>query len=373
MIMGNKIIIFSASTGQGHNQAAKVLLEEFIAKGYDVEIIEPFKETSKSLDLLVSDGYKVLATKLPKMYGGMYKLSNIKIFDKGVSKLTQRALHEKIYEIIELKKPCLVISTHPLIVKTISALKQKGVYSGPFLSVITDYIPHESYISDWVDGYVVGSQYTKAEVIRKGVDADKVHVHGIPIKREFHQRELSVKRSEHFTILLMGGSMGLSSMKKAYKSLLTIPHPLRMIVVCGQNTTLKKYLDRRKRLEGKVVETYGFTPKIAELMEISDILISKPGGLTVSEALAKNIPMIIPFFIPGQEEENAEVLADAGGAVIVDSIKELDNQVIKLIENPEMLVQMKKQMEKMAEDHSLDDLVNLGIELIAFYRGASEK
>ncbi len=101
---------------------------------------------------------------------------------------------------------------------------------------------------------------------------------------------------------------------------------MRIIVVCGNNDTLRLSIEEKYEevIPNKHIEVLGFTDKIPELMEVSDVIITKPGGLTVTESLAKNIPMIIPYFIPGQEEENAEVLVNAGAAIKVDSINELD-------------------------------------------------
>jgi processive 1,2-diacylglycerol beta-glucosyltransferase len=368
--MHSRVIIFSASTGYGHNQVALALKKELEEKNIDVKIIEPFKEVSKSLDLMISDGYRVLATKMPKMYGRIYKISNNVLINKPVSIISIKALHNKIHKILEEYRPDLVISTHPLIVKTMCALKQKSIYGGPFISVITDYMPHEFYISNLVDAYIVASEYTKIGVIERGITPNKIFVYGIPIKREFLQCQNTLTKSKVFTILLMGGSMGVNSIKKAYKNLLNIPYPLKIIIVCGNNEALKKSLEEKYKKENntKEVQILGFTNQIPQLMEIADVIITKPGGLTVTEALAKNIPMIIPYFIPGQEEENASVLLSAGAAFKVDSVKELNELVSGLVINPHELNEVKTNMKIIAKDHSLDNAVKLCSDLILYYK-----
>jgi processive 1,2-diacylglycerol beta-glucosyltransferase len=368
--MHSRVIIFSASTGYGHNQVALALKKELEEKNIDVKIIEPFKEVSKSLDLMISDGYRVLATKMPKMYGRIYKISNNVLINKPVSIISIKALHNKIHKILEEYRPDLVISTHPLIVKTMCALKQKSIYGGPFISVITDYMPHEFYISNLVDAYIVASEYTKIGVIERGITPNKIFVYGIPIKREFLQCQNTLTKSKVFTILLMGGSMGVNSIKKAYKNLLNIPYPLKIIIVCGNNEALKKSLEEKYKKENntKEVQILGFTNQIPQLMEIADVIITKPGGLTVTEALAKNIPMIIPYFIPGQEEENASVLLSAGAAFKVDSVKELNELVSGLVINPHKLNEVKTNMKIIAKDHSLDNAVKLCSDLILYYK-----
>ncbi|MCT4543362.1 MAG: glycosyltransferase [Vallitalea sp.] len=372
--MNKKIVIVSASTGYGHNQVANALKLEFEEKGYEASIFEPLKEASKSLDILVSDGYKILATLMPKMYGTIYKISNNEIMNKPVAKIFIKTLKDKISEIVDNEEADLIISTHPLLVDVISSLKGDNIIDIPFLSIVTDFLPHQSYISDNVDAYLVGSCYTKNGIVARGISPDKVYAFGIPIKKIFREDVIIEDKEDVFTILLMGGSMGVSSIKKALKNLLNIEEKLKIIVVCGNNDTLKSSLDEKysEDIPNKYIEILGFTDKIPELMELSDVIITKPGGLTVTEALAKNIPMIIPYFIPGQEEENAEVLVNAGAAVKVDSVRELDEVVGVLMKDSSKLEWLKQNMKAISKDHSIDNTINLCIELMENYKPFTE-
>ncbi|GMQ57905.1 glycosyltransferase [Vallitalea sediminicola] len=372
--MKKTIVIVSASTGYGHNQVAGALKLEFEEKGYEAIIVEPLKEVSKSLDILVSDGYKILATLMPKMYGTIYKISNNETMNKPVAKIFIKALRDKIEEIVDFENARMIISTHPLLVDVISSLKGDGIIDIPFLSIVTDFLPHQSYISDNVDAYLVGSSYTKNGIVARGISPDKVYSYGIPIKRIFREDVITEKKEDIFTILLMGGSMGVSSIKKALKNLLNIEDKLKIIVVCGNNDTLKNSIDEKysEYIPNKYIEILGFTDKIPELMELSDVIITKPGGLTVTEALTKNIPMIIPYFIPGQEEENAEVLVNAGAAIKVDSVKELDEVVGVLMNDPSKIKWLKQNMKEMSKDHSIDKTINLCLELMEEYKPFTE-
>ena len=118
--MKRNVLIFTASTGHGHNAAAESLKKEIAIHGYNVHTFEPIKQVSKSLDMIIGDGYKVLATKMPKMYGTLYKLSNYEAMNSRISKIFIKALEDKIIELVKLYKPSLIISTHPLIVNVIS-------------------------------------------------------------------------------------------------------------------------------------------------------------------------------------------------------------------------------------------------------------
>lgn len=364
--MKKDVLILTASTGYGHNQVAESLKFELELNNCVVNIIEPFREVSKSLDLLVSGGYRVLATKMPKMYGKIYKASNSQIGGRSVGKLSVRALEEKLEELNLTYRPDLIISTHPLLVKAVCSIKLNGHYQGPFISIITDYLPHESYINRLVDAYIVGSQYTKKKTVQKGIDINRVHVHGIPIKREFSQYSRQIQKDRKFTVLLMGGSMGVNGVKKVFKELIEIDSDIRITVICGNNETLRKSLSQKN--EGyqskKDITILGFTDKISHFMEMSDVVITKPGGLTVAESFAKNIPMIIPYYIPGQEKENADMLFEVGAALRVDHKKDLNKTVERLIKNPEILEQMKRNMLNVSSEHSLDSTINMCLKLL---------
>lgn len=368
--MKNKVVIFTASTGYGHNQVALSMKNELITKGCEVTIIEPFKEVSKSLDILISDGYRVLATKMPKVYGRIYRLSNKRFLGKPVEVFSVKVIEDKLEQIVLEHEPDLVISTHPLIVKAMCSLKRSFKYTGPFISVITDYIPHKSYVSPLVDAYIVGSQYTKDKLMEKGISDEHIFVYGIPIDRAFKECADMMEKPERFTVLLMGGSMGLSGIKKVFRELLNIQVPIKLIVVCGNNRTLKKALEERLSYTETQVDVtiLGFTNKISQYMEISDVIITKPGGLTVSEAFAKNIPMIIPFMIPGQEEENAQMLADIGAAIRAEDPKSLCTYIEKFIQEPVLLEEMKHNMQTVSAEHSIDDAVNLCCTLMTYQK-----
>jgi len=356
--MNKQVIILSASTGLGHNQVADTLKKELELQGAMVHIIEPFKETNPYLDEFVTDGYRLLATRIPKMFGTLYKMSNKRLMNRPIAHYTRRLLEEKLEELLETYQPELIICTHALFVKSIVYMKNDGRYTGSVLSVITDYSPHEFYVSQGVNAYIVGSDYTKKGLISRGIQGNRIYVYGIPIKREFLKKQRNSIHSAQFTVLLMGGSMGVSGMKKAYKRLLSIQTPIKIYAVCGNNKSMRASLMKYGH-QNHQVEILGFTKQIPKLMDESDVIISKPGGLTVSESLAKNIPMIIPYCIPGQEEENAQMLVDTGAAIQIDGTSKLVEIIEELIRNPLQLEILKRNIERIKQGHSLDETIRL--------------
>ena len=135
---------------------------------------------------------------------------------------------------------------------------------------------------------------------------------------------------------------------------------LRIFVVCGANEELKEELEKllSKYYGKKQVEILGYTDKVNELMAISDVIVTKPGGLTVTESLTMRLPMIIPYYIPGQEEENTEVMSAEGVAMETD-IAKLDETIAKLMQKPSLLEYMKENIDRLVEPHSFDDTLRL--------------
>lgn len=368
-----KVLILSASTGHGHNQAAKSLKNELESAGYVVGIAEPLKEEGRVMELLVDDGYNMLASKLPKMYGTIYKITGHRFVNKGVVTFFNLTLSRTVFQLVEQHKPDLLISTHPLLVNVVSFLKASGKISLPFIAIVTDYMAHRFYVNQFVDAYIVGSSYTKDTLIEKGVPDHKIFTYGIPIRKEFRQPRKR-KRDNIFTVLVMGGSMGIPYIKKCLEKLVKNSHLSRIFVVCGNNHKLKNELDEKYAgmVQGKEIKILGFTPNIHELMDESDIIVTKPGGLTVTEAINKNIPIIIPFFIPGQEEENTEILVKAGVAVSVSNITELNDVVSHFYEDPALLEIMRLKAQEISRELSPDSIVQLADRLVFNY-SQSEK
>lgn len=169
-----------------------------------------------------------------------------------------------------------------------------------------------------------------------------------------------------FPILLMAGSLGHKSMEKVLKRVVSMEGNYRVLVVCGKNKELKKSIQRKyyNLIKCNKIILYGFTNDIPNIMENSDIIITKPGGLTVSEAIAKKLPMIIPYYIPGHEKENLDFLVKNGLAIYVDKIDNIKKLLKFVMENPKELDDIRKSMEKLSNSFRPNNVVYLGEDLI---------
>lgn len=367
-----KVVIFTASTGGGHNIAANSIREHYSNEGYEAQTMDAFKETSRFLDRIIAKGYERIVHISPKTYGRMYRAANNETLSHYIMWVITEVMEDDIEKILNEKNPDLIVVTHPLVTNVLATLKSEGLFHKPIISIVTDYRIHRAYIHDQVDAYVVGSEYTKQTMIERGVEPHRIHSFGIPVRKSFLDRPAIREKNYEvdLTILLMAGSMGSSQIEKAFQSLLTSWHKLRIIAVCGNNEKIRLKMERMAQecCEHQSVEVLGFADNIPALMDQADVIITKPGGLTTTEAILKNIPMIIPYYIPGQEEENADFFVETGMAIKVEKIKDLASVVDYLVHNKDILDTMANNMSELARDRSIDKIISLSNELIEQYQ-----
>ncbi len=365
-----KILILTASTGEGHNQAAKTIDNEFTKKGYECHRVDMFKSTHRSMDVLMSDGYRILASNLPRMYGTLYKQCDTANFNSLIARRVLKITEMRLHKIIHRMNPDLIIATHPFAVPVMGNMKAKGRCTQPYIQVVTDFKAHYAYVDSHVDAYITASEFTKNTLVKRGIPANKVFAYGIPVKEDFVNRTDTLERStasmERFELLIMGGSMGLKPIKNVVKAVAENPRNIHMTVVCGNNRPLKRSLTERfsSFIESGRMSVLGFTTNIPELMEKSHVIITKPGGLTSSEAINMSTPMLIPFSIPGQEQENTDFLVNSGMALAATSAYDINKKIDQLMDQPHLYDAMSKNMTKLSSKYSMKKIIELGERMI---------
>ncbi|MGE5380606.1 MAG: MGDG synthase family glycosyltransferase [Methylocystaceae bacterium] len=360
------VLIFSASTGGGHNQVAAVLKKEFVLHGYNVEIHDFLKESNRFLNLVIADGYNHLAASTFPLFGVLYKTSDKKIIYQRLHRILSLFLSDQILEIIRSSEPDLIVVTHPMIVNVLGDLKARGYINIPIMSVVTDFNAHQSYVNNYIDAYITASERAAQTLNQRGIPRYKIYTHGIPVDSDFRENTWVNKDLKPLSILLMGGSMGAKPIDKTLRALLEVPHPLRIMVVCANNQHLKTRLEEMylPAPSNKDLAIYGFVPDIAGLMDEADVIFTKPGGITTSEAIAKGVPMIIPFYIPGPEQQNTQILVECGVAIQVSGARDIQELVTKFIQNPEVLSQLADNMKRLSSMYSLENTMELAEQLI---------
>ena len=349
-----RILILSASAGAGHNRAAEAVHEcaRAYSPGVETAWVDTLKYTNKLFSKVYERSYFWVASYAPDLWGALYKQLGKKrdpsAFEKVVE-LHDRLTYRKLMAHVEEFKPDAILCTHFLPMSVMLAKK----VAVPVYVVVTDYDVHRQWVHKKAAGYFVASDHVKVILSRFGYPAEKIHVTGIPIHPAF-ARETPREASDRPRLLVMGGGLGMGDMEEALARVLSLPIQFHCTVVAGKNESMRRKLE--KVADGRATVT-GFVTNVHELMSKSDLIVTKSGGLTVSECLARQLPMVLYSPIPGQEECNADFLLEHGCAVKARSIDILDYKVMELLENPHRLDMMKRACAAVARPYAGRDVL----------------
>ena len=372
-----KILIFTAATGGGHKRAAAALETEInkLSPDTEVKVVDAMKAIGKFYDKTVCGGYHFMATKTPALYGECYKITDREnLMYKAVMR-SNTMMSNKLLDIINDFGTDIVIICHPFITTMVSRLKRKGKTDVKAISLITDYDAHRTYIVPYIDAYVLAEPQMSDKLINEyEVDEKLIHPLGIPIFDRFTEpfsKEEICKREgldpNLPTVLLMAGSFGVTSVLDFYKQLVNQSKDMQFIVITGNNRKLYEHLEEASaELDAKNrTKLLFFVDNVEDYMHISDVIVTKPGGLTVTESLACRLPLAIYSAFPGQEKDNADFLIKENAAIMLDKNNGAQ-QIIDLLSNPEKLEDMKKQCERLTMADSAKKIFELAKEICSF-------
>ncbi len=368
--MGNKkrILLTYITLNSGHHRASLAVenaLRE-LSDNLDILNINAFGYTNPVLEKFINKTYMSVIKNKPEVWEYLYDNPKVLRNVQGMRDLIHRLNSKKLKVLLEDFKPDVVACTQAFPCGMMADYKKNLNLGLPLIGILTDHAPHSYWIFRNVDYYVVPSENCKQRFIKNGVSESKIKPFGIPIAPRFkegHDKEkirssLGLEK-EKKTVLIMGGSQGLGPVEHMVYGLEGLEIDFQIIVICGTNKKLKDVLNKRKERFSKNTVILGYTDNINELMEISDIVITKPGGLTTSEALVKELPMMIVHPIPGQETKNTEFLLEEGVAVKAQDIRDVAVLVRELFLNPTKLSVMKQQASLMKKPDSARDTAEL--------------
>lgn len=306
-------IFYTAAVGSGHKRCAQIIEKEFD----NVVLVDALKESNWVLDYLVSHGYSFMLRYIPKFYKKIY-VNEKRLLNrfKSAKKLFFYLCSIRFNKIIEREKPDVVICTQAFPCGVLSMFK--GNYK--LVSVITDFHLNSSWTSKNVDAYAVSCYEVRDELIHEGIDPAKIKVTGIPTN--------SYKKTKGELVLIMGGGAGLGDLEKVAN---LVSKRFKTKVLVGNNKELFK------RLKDKF-DVSGYVNNIEEYYAQSFVAITKPGGLTCSELINMQIPIIMLDPLPGQEEKNADFLIRNKVAIKLDKIEDL----VSIIENLDKKIDYEK-------------------------------
>ncbi len=359
-----RILFLSVPTGQGHHQTCKALEDYYAGKeGIECKILDVVDNVDPLLGEFLSNAYLISTIVTPKVYGTFYGLAEKRNYTKNssVGKLVKSILNKKLMKFLKEYNPDVIVATHIFSAIAISYLRHKYPLRAKTVAVITDFTVHPFWEDVDIDYYITATELLDFQTMKKGYPPEKVKPFGIPVSPKFSKklpqdearRRLGLE--DKFTVLLMMGSMGYGNDTMAnVRRLNQLQEDLQLITVCGNNKKLKVRIDRMKKRKSFI--NYGFTHNVDLLMDAADCIITKPGGLSTSEALAKNLPIIMLDPIPGQEDRNEEFMLNNGLAMSISETFTVDEAIYQLIHHPYRMQQLKENMKYIAKPNSARDM-----------------
>jgi processive 1,2-diacylglycerol beta-glucosyltransferase len=369
--MLKKVLLLSASAGAGHVRAAQALEKAFKEAGHgesEIHHVDVLDYTNKVFRHLYSKAYIDLVNNLPEVPGWIYdKLDQPWKNERrrlALDKLNTRPFVKLLRE----HQPDLIVCTHFLPAEIVSWLKAKERLASRQVIVVTDFDVHAMWLVHHYEHYFVAIEEARVYLEALGIPAAKITVSGIPIDPVFAvKKDKQAMRAKHglapdrTTILLSAGGFGVGSVDALINALLPLKHRAQIVAICGRNEELKKRLTsmaaRAKPDATVLLKPFGYTNEMDELMTASDLVLGKPGGLTVSEALAKGLVFVIVNPIPGQEERNSDHLLEASVAIRCNNLPALSYKLDRLLTDRSRFRAMRANAKRMGRPNAAKEIV----------------
>lgn len=370
------ILLFYASYGSGHLSAATAI-EQYIRENYpDAKTlkIDCVEYINKSINKISTSAYKSIILKTPKLWGQVYKLlKNDTILD--ITQFSNRFMAKKIFTLFEDFEPDLVISCHPLGGQITSFLKSHKKTNCKLATVMTDFASHKQWLigKDYTDYFFVSNIEMKTSLISEGIYPNKIYVSGIPISPNFYKnydkeniyKSLNIAKNKKNIIFFGGGSLGLSSSSNIQAILTSLLQATdeshQIIIISGKNQKL--YNDFQKTINNTYhkseIKLIDFTTKLPELLPITSFVITKPGGLTITECISTNVPIILINPIPGQEKENAQYIADNKMGIWIKTNKPTSEYFQEIFNDTKLIEEIKEKQKKYSHINSTKNICDI--------------
>ncbi|MDR1075232.1 MAG: galactosyldiacylglycerol synthase [Xanthomonadaceae bacterium] len=360
-VPAKRLLLLSVSAGAGHVRAAEAL-HAWAATIYPqvrIQHLDAMDYVPSGFREIYSTLYLKLVARYPTLWSLLYQSSDKAPPDamaqklrRMVERLNTRALRKAVTEF----GPDAVICTHFLPAEILMHETERGRFDRPVWVQVTDFDLHGLWVMPHMAGYFAANEEVAFRMRRAGIEPSKIHVTGIPVMPAFGfaperaqcAKELGLD-PERFTILLMGGGAGLGELDATAERLLTIDPDMQVIALAGRNADL---LEKLQTLAGKHsgrLSPQGFSDRVERLMACTDVVVTKPGGLTTSECLAMGLPMIVHSPIPGQEERNADYLLEQDAALKAMDDVGLEYRVWQLVHEPMLLQRIRDNAKRLGK------------------------
>ena len=361
-----RVLIATVTAGGGHLAAAAALDEAWreLHPTDFVERIDLLKFFSPLHRKVHADGYVTLVERAPELWGLVFQKTDDPKVARRLNRW-KRAIpsnsRARFARHVRHFNPDVVLCTHYLPLEVLDSLRQKRNGPRPLtVSVVTDFEAHALWMDASVDLYCVAAEETKARLVARGAAAETVVATGIPISAKFRAapdvktvRKTLGLRDDLHTLLVLSGGFGMGPVAEILAELDKVTKPFQTVVVTGRNEELRRELAAQDRKHPTHI--LGFASNMHELMAVADLVVTKPGGLTTSEALAIGKPLFILNPIPGQEAANSDFLLERGAAAKVNRVEDLPYRIEQLL-GSKKLAEMAKAAKALGRPNAAADV-----------------
>ena len=326
---------------------------ELRSRGIRGDVVDSYRYAAAIISKVVADGYIGMVKTVPELYKLIYDRAERAPVASGFRVWAAEYTARRLHRLIVKMRPSVVVCTHAFPCGVMSAYKRLYGSTIPVMGIVTDFVVHPFWIYPNIDAYAVGTPEMRATMIERGIDPARVHVDGIPVDGRFgFMNETRTELRERLGLaidrpiaLLMGGGLGMGPIEQATASLATLGSKAPdAVVIVGRNAHLERRVAERSAKFPYETRVLGFVDNVYDYMHASDVIISKPGGLTTSEALAAELPMIIVRPLPGQEERNATYLTTRGAALRAHDASELARLTARVVGDGVSALQLRDKM-----------------------------
>lgn len=365
---GKNILVVTASMGSGHNKAANAVAEA-IKRKYPVNkinVIDFMSTETAYFNSLVKDIYLKMLDHTPSVYEFFYKFTSDSTKGSTIQSVFAHAMKKDMRELIKKYEADMVICTHPFPCAAASYLKQTGEINIPLITVMTDFCVHQFWLYKNIDIYFTANDLLKKEMVNQGLLEERIFVTGIPVgynfRVDYNRDDLLAKfklEKDKPVALIMGGGLGLGGVKNALCQLERLEKDIQILVITGANVALWSEMNEYAQHSKHKIFVWGYSHNIQEFMSVATFLISKPGALTISEALTRELPMILHDPIPGPEVDNAKFVSDNGAAIWVRHQDTLDAVVREVLSDATILPKLRNNAKVLKKPYASDNIADI--------------
>ena len=320
--------------------------------GVESQTVDSYKYAASIFSKVVADGYIGMVKTVPQLYRYIYdraeRATGVPAFRRWVNQFTASNLRALVNE----RKPDLVVCTHAFPCGVMSEYKRQYDPDLPVVGIVTDFVVHPLWIYPNIDAYAVATPEMRQTLVTRGVARDRILVSGIPVDLRFSRPRLPLMELraalglplDRNIVLVMGGGIGIGPLDMMMRALAKIDAPLAAAVIVGRNGRLERRVLAAAEQTDYPLRVFGFVDNVFDYMHASDVLLSKPGGLTSSEALTAEIPMVLVKPLPGQEERNTRYLVTKKAAIRAHGERHLTQAVAEVLDSEERRAQLRASM-----------------------------